>query len=334
MTLLVVLACSSYLTDSAPYSATSDTAAPFVETLEPDELHILTVGSPAAGDPGHPVAELSASLEVRWSLDFDNSDGAAGAVRDLGGETTYVRSSLPPLCNSALERVGPDGTLLWSRTAFFSGNLSFAHGLVRTPEGDYVIADTILSRLFAVSEEGVVLWDFSFGQDAVRLPNGLDIQTGDDGITRIVVSELGSSITEDPDRVEVYRLGGRTDVPTIEWTFTGQSGADERLWPHGPRFLEDGSVMVNYAARGQIAHLNGGVEDWRVPETPGILAFPRDTVVLPDGTWLVADAGEEVLRVYDPFGSFQIVQAAYVPGVFSIQAVVCGDGGGLPCLGS
>jgi hypothetical protein len=330
--LIVLLACTAPVLDS-PAETASDSAAGFVETLAPDQLHILAVGSPAEGDPGHPVAELSASLETRWSIDFDNADGAAGVVREPNGDTTYVRSSLPPLCHSALERVGSDGALIWSQNAYFTGNLSFAHGLVRTPAGDYVIIDTILSRMFAVSEAGEVLWDLSFGHDHVRLPNGLDIQTDADNVTRIVVTELGNTITKDPDHIEVYRLGGRTEVPTVEWTFTGGSGSEDRLWPHGPRFLDDGSVMVNYAARGQIAHFQGGVEDWRVPETPGILAFPRDTLVLPDGSWLVADAAEEVLRVYDPFGSFEVVEAAYVPGVFGLTALECGAGGGLPCLG-
>ena len=57
------------------------------------------------------------------------------------------------------------------------------------------------------------------------------------------------------------------------------------------------------------------------------------TVVLPDGTWLIADAAEEVLRVHDPLGRFEIVDAAYVPGVFGLTVIACGDGGGLPCLG-
>ena len=335
MILMVLLACSATRTDSAMDSASEEGAdtAPFVDTLDPDQLHILTVGSPTPGDGGHPVAELSADLQRRWSVDFDNADGAAGAVRDASGGTTYVRASLPPLCHSALERVGPDGALIWSQNAFFAGNLSFAHGLVQTPAGDYILIDTILSRVFSVSEAGEVLWDLSFGHEQVRLPNGLDLQTDAEGVTRVVVTELGNTVTKDPDRIEVYRLGGRTDVPTVEWTFVGGSGTEDRLWPHGPRFLDDGSVMVNYAARGQIAHFNGGVEDWRVPETPGILAFPRDTLVLPDGTWLVADAAEEVLRVQDPMGIFRIVGAAYVPGVFGLRALECGAGGGLPCLG-
>ncbi|MDP2309386.1 MAG: hypothetical protein Q8P18_25420 [Pseudomonadota bacterium] len=329
--LFAFLACESE--DVAVDDSGHDTAPAFVETLDPDQLHILAASSPALGDPGHPLAELSLDLEVRWSVDFDNGDGTAGAVRFDNGETVYVRTALPPNFFSSLERVAADGTLLWTQHAFFSDNLSFAHGLVRTPDGDYLIADTILSRVLSVSEEGVVQWELSFRDEGgARLPNGIDLQTDSSGVTRIVVSQLVPGSAARSDQIEVYRLGGRTELPTLEWSFVGGSGPTERLWPHGPRFMEDGTVMVSYAARGQIGHLVEGVEEWRVPEVPGVLAFPRDTVVLPDGSWLVADAAEEVLRVHDPLGRFEIVGAAYVPGVFGLTSVTCGEGGGLPCL--
>ena len=309
-------------------------APPFVETLDPDVVHVLASSSPALGDPGHPLAELAVTLDTRWSLDFEDADGSGGAVRIADGDTVYVRSALPPDFKSELERVDATGTLLWSQDAFFMGDFSFAHGLVQTPAGDYLIADTILARILAVSEEGEVQWELSFVEDGTtRLPNGIDLATDGDGVTRIVVSSLYRTGPDAADHVDGFRLGGRTDVPTREWTFAGGQGTSERLWPHGPRFLDDGSVSVNYAARGQIARLVDGEVDWVVPRVPGKLAFPRDMVVLPDETWLVADAAAEVLRVYDPLGRFEIVDAAFVPGVFGLVEVPCGAGGTLPCLG-
>lgn len=314
-------------------SGSEPEAPPFVETLDPDVVHVLATSTPAPGDPGHALTELSVTLDVQWSVDLLPGEGTAGAVRYDEGDTVYVRSALPPNFVSALERVDAAGALIWSQDAFFTGALSFAHGVVRTPEGDFVIADPIVSRVFAVSEAGEELWNLPFRGDAgMWHPNGLDLRTDADGVTRIVVSELVAPDGRTPERVEVYRLGGRTDTPTLDWTFEGGVGTAERLWPHGPRFMDDGSVLISYAALGQIAHLVDGVEQVRVPEEPGVLAFPRDAVVLPDGSWLVADAAEEVLRVHDPLGRFEIVDAAFVPGVFGLVPVTCGEGGGLPCL--
>lgn len=328
--LALLVACES---DGA-LGADTEPTAPFVETLAPDAVHLLASSTPAPGDPGHALTELSVGLDARWALDLEPGKGAAGAVRYEAGETVYARSALPPDFSSALERVTSDGALVWSQDDFFSGALSFAHGLVLTPAGDYIVADAIASRVFAVSEAGDVLWELSFRSvEGSWHPNGLDLQTDAGGVTRIVVSELVAPDRRLPERVEVFRLGGRTDMPTLEWSFAGGTGADDQFWPHGPRFLADGTVIVSFAALGQIVHLVAGTEDWRVPEEPGVLAFPRDTVVLPDGTWLIADAAAEVLRVHDPLGRFEIVDVAYVPGVFGLTAVVCGEGGGLPCLG-
>lgn len=321
--------------DTAPVTTDTDTTPTdptFTETLPPDALHILAAGSPAQGDLGHPLTELSVDLETRWFLDLPEYDGTAGTARQPNGDTVYVRSSLPPDYASALERVDADGNLLWSHDEFFFGDFAFAHGLAETPDGDFLIADTVMARVIAVTEDGELLWELPFTGSTTRLPNGLDLQTGTDGVTRIVVSELFRTGPETSDRVEVFQLGGRTDVPTLEWTFTGGEGSSERLWPHGPRFLEDGAVLVNFAARGQIARLEAGVVDTVVPEVPGVLAFPRDTLVLPDGTWLVADAGAEVVRIFDPLGSFQVVDAVAVPGVFGLARVDCAADGGLPCL--
>lgn len=308
-------------------------APPFVDSLNRHAVHILATATPAPGDPGHALTELSGTLDTQWSLDLGPGEGTAGAVRYPDGDTVYVRSGLPPAFVSALERVGPEGTLIWSQDSFFTGPVSFAHGVVVTPAGDFVIPDPLVNRVFAVSEAGDLLWDMSFQQEGGGwLPNGIDLQTDADGITRIALTELTEPWSPAAERVEVYRLGGRTDLPTLEWSFSAGSRPEDRLWPHGPRFLDDGSVMVSFGATGQIARLVDGAEDWRVPKEPGTLAFPRDVVVLPDGTWLVADAAAEVLRVYDPLGRFEIVGAASVPGVFSFAPVVCGEGGGLPCL--
>lgn len=329
---LLWAACAAKV-DPADSDTTPTEIPPFEETLEPDALHVIAAGTPAPGDGGHALTELSLDLVAGWTLDLDGYDGSAGSVRQANGDTVYVRSSLPPDYASAIEAVDADGALLWSHDEMFAGDFAFAHGLAMTPDGDFLVADTIMSRVTAVSPAGATLWSLGFVVDGVtRLPNGLALGTDTEGVTRIVVTELFRAGLDTSDRVEVYRLGGRTDVPTLEWTWSGGSGTSGRVWPHGPRFLDDGSVLVNFAALGQVAHFVDGVPVEQAPATPGALAFPRDTLVLPDGTWLIADAGMELVRVYDPYGRFEVVGAVTAPGVFGLAPVVCAADGGLPCL--
>lgn len=308
-------------------------APPFVETLEPDATHFVVSSSPVPGDPGHPLAEFAQDLSLRWFHDPEGDDGVAGATRFVNGDTVYVRSPLPPGFGSTVERVDAAGGLLWSNADILDG-LSFAHGLVYHPDGYYIAVDTSGFRIVAFEEDGTNLWTASLTDtDGAWLPNGIDLRVDED-VVRIAVSSLSVSGAQNADRVAVYRLGSRDELPELEWQFEGEPGEAERLWPHGPQFLTSDRVLVNLAARGQIAIVEGGELAPGYPARPGVLAYPRDTLVLDDGTWLVADAATELLRIYDPFGRFEVVAAVAVPGVFGIDRLDCAAGGGLPCLGT
>ena len=48
---------------------------------------------------------------------------------------------------------------------------------------------------------------------------------------------------------------------------------------------------------------------------------------------MIVDGEAELLRVADPTGRFQVVQALAVPGIFSVHLLACGGDDPLPCLG-
>lgn len=321
--MILLLACAGPNGDSGAAPDTGAPPAPFVDPLDPDSLHVLACSSPAPGEGGHALTEVGLDLTPRWNADFDPTNGASGAVRLPDGNTTVVRVGIPPVVLSALDVVDSAGTTVSSDMDVFGGGFAFAHGLEHTPDGDYIIADVVWARVFAVSPEGEPLWDMSFtSEDGSRVPNGITLMTDSTGVTRLGVTALSRGVGGTTDSVQVYRLGARTDKPTLEWRYDAPSGDNERLWPHGPRFVGD-TLYVNLASRGQIAGFADGVEQWRVPPTAGILAFPRDVLPLSDGTWLVADAARDVLRIRDPLGAFEVVNAGSIPGVFSLVPLDC-----------
>ncbi len=331
MIVALLAACDS--DGKPPADSTAGADAPFVETLTANSLHILASSTPVPGDPGHSITEYSAALDPGWTLDLSGEDGTSGTVRQANGNTVFVSCALPPDYSSTLAEVDPAGNLLWSEDDFFAGEFAFAHGLAMTPAGDFLIVDTVMARILAVDPQGELIWELSLTTDGgSRLPNGLALTTDADGVSRIAVTELAHADPQACDRVQVFRLGSRTEVPTVEWTYTAEPGSAGRLWPHGPRFLADGSLLVSFAALGQIAHFVDGAPVTVVPPVAGMLAYPRDVLVLPDGTWLIADGGAELLRIYDPYGRFELVDMVPAPGIFGLAAVVCGPDGGLPCL--
>jgi hypothetical protein len=113
--------------------------------------------------------------------------------------------------------------------------------------------------------------------------------------------------------------------PQFVWAWAPEDA--EGSWPHGPGVLDDGTITVALSARGQVVGLRDGAQDWRVPELPGAVAFPRDAAFLPDGTLLLADGATELVRVADPFGAFEVVDAVAAPGIYCIDVVDCAEGG-------
>jgi outer membrane protein assembly factor BamB len=171
--------------------------------------------------------------------------------------------------------------------------------------------------------EGAQLWEMVFyDEDSSQLPNGIAVRDDLVAITRLW--HTGSDVV---DHVALYRLTDRTTAPTMVWE-TAMEGNGTGLWPHGPT-ITDGEVIITLAALGKIVgfDLETGEETWRIPgeRSNAQLAFPRGAVPLPDGSFVVSDAGAELLRVWDAFGSFEVVDAVRVPGVFSVDVLDCAD---------
>lgn len=333
MILLLLFACDgadkadSACPPDAPYG--SACAVPFEDTLDPDLWHLLVSSTPGVPGEGVAIEELALDFSSRWQHTLED-DGSAGAVRRPDGQTWYARTGLPPDFGFSLEAVDEGGELLWSRTGDGLGSVGFLHGLVETPEGDLISADAVFGRIFAADTEGNLLWDIALAGEG-RMPNGLGIAVGDDGVTRLAVSQLRRNEIAAGDQVSVYRLGARDEPPTLEWSWPPEGQVEEGVWPHGPRFEADGTVVFVLAAQGRIVGVRDGEELWRIPEGPPIFGFARDALFLPDGTLLVAEAASEIVRVADPFGSFTVVDSVSTPGVFNLNPIVCG--GDRPCFG-
>lgn len=316
-------------TDSADTSDThsdvSDDTAPWVDPLGADDVHLLVMSTPGAGSETAALEELGADLSERWALPFDDGSGTAGALRDPDGTTIYARTWPPPTLGSALQAVDRDGALLWSEDRFFA-DISFVHGLVRTPAGDFVVADTTGGAVIAASPEGDTLWTLGFSADGrAWLPNGVALRTDDEGVSWLAVTLLWRAGGDSNDYVHVYRLGARDEAPTLAWSWPPDGTDSGGTWPHGPHFREDGTLSVALAARGQILGLDEGAQRFLVPPEPGPLAFPRDAAWLPDGSLVIADAATEVLRVADPLGDFEVVGAKAASGVYAVGVVGCGE---------
>ncbi len=296
---------------------------PWVETLAPDAFHVLVGSTPGEGTGAAALEELAVDNSLRFSLSFDDDAGTAGAIRNADGSTTYAKTWPPQALGSAIEAVNAAGELLWSDDSYFS-SFSFVHGLELGPQGEFIVADTTAGTVFAVTPEGEPLWSLNWQAGGViHWPNGVHVATTTSGETLMAVSLLVQAGAGD-DRVEVYTIG--TAGPEPRWTYE----AGDASWPHGPHVEEDGSVLASLAARGQVIRLVDGALDWTIPPEPGVLAFPRDAVFLPDGSLLVADAASDLLRIGNPMSTFEVVGARATSGIYGLDVLDCAEEA---CLG-
>lgn len=307
---------------------------PFVETLDADAVHLLTTSLPSFASQATAL-ELDLRLEPTWSYHRDTG-GAQGAWRADNGDTVLSAVIMPPDFSSSVMRVDPQGELVWERDDLFLAGLGFAHGVVATPEGDWIALDTTGGRLVSFTEQGEELWSYPFDQHGEPgSPNGIDIHQHPEEGTLLAVSMLARGAALGSQQLVLLEHRGGGEPPVERWRLAveEQEGA---VFPHGPRFTQEGTLMISLSSLGQILGLGlDGEERWRIPGAgrAAALAFPRDALFLPDGSLVVADGAVELLRVHDPFGAFEVVGATSVHEIFSVHPVVCREDGGLPCLG-
>lgn len=306
----------------------------FEETLAPEDVHILV--SSDVFSVGHAISEFDPQLNLTWYGDVEAGSGALGAIRMDDGDTVFAHIQAPPVYLSAFERMDPEGNIVWSYDELTA--IGFSHGVGVTRNGTYVGIDTVAGRILAFDEAGTLLWEVTVSQDDEEYrPNGLSVLEDDDGTIRIATTLLERSGTGMPDLLALWSTQDASVAPELVWRSLVTNRLGEGAWPHGPRLAADGTLTVCQSANGQVVgyDLDSGLELWRVPETGAAaqLVFPRDALFLEDGSMLVADGAAELVRVADPFASFTVVGAVTMPGIFGLNEIRCGEGGGLPCLG-
>lgn len=337
MILALLVACAAPDADTATDTDTGlpGVAAGFDDPVDPDAEHILA--SSLVYTDGAGLVELRPDLTEVWSHDLGDDAGAQGAARLPDGSTVYAWSAAPPAYRSRFERIDAAGQIVWSYDELVA--IGFVHGILPTPDGDYLGLDTVAGEVVAFDEAGTELWRLAVAEEGHDWhPNGMHLLDYGGGDVRLALSMLERSTEDAPDALAVYRLGERDALPTLLWRSLAATEHGDGAWTHGPRLLPDGTVLVCHSATGQVVAYDGadGAESWRAPPTgaPPVLAFPRDVLPLSDGSWVLADAGVEIVRVADPRGAFEVVAATPAPGVFGLSPIACGPDGGLPCLGS
>ncbi len=301
----------------------------FDDPLDDTEVHLLATAIPPAQE-GPVLMELTPSLEPIWEWE-GNGAGAMGARREEDGRTTYARVALPPAYSSSVEQIDADEQTVWRHEDLFFAGVGFSHGVVRTPAGRYIALDTSGGDLVAFDEDGEIDWIWPVGEELT--PNGIALHSDADGLVHLGVTALRRN--EALDTVLHLTLPDEDVIPQ-ELVRAELGSTDAPVWPHGPRFDAEGRLSYCASTSGQVVGLDdNGEETYRIPEAGrAALTFPRDAAFLPDGSLVVSDAGLQLLRVADPFGDFEIVGAFSMPGTFSVGPVQCGQGGGLPCMGS
>jgi outer membrane protein assembly factor BamB len=329
----LLAACGRDLEESATPSDTG-TLPPFEETLDLEAWHLLFTALPSYRTQSHALLETNLAMEERWVHDVDEG-GAMGAWRFDDGSTVFGESHFPPNFASAATAIDAQGETLWRHTEIFLLSIGFTHGVVPTPEGDFIALDSIGSRIVSFDVAGTLLWTLDSTDSA--MPNGITVRTNDEGRTLLGVAERRkTNMDEIADRLILYELQGREVPPRERWRVQLRTEDGRGLIPHGAHFQEDGTLLVCESAGGQVlAFDEEGDALWRLPGADALVrfAFPRDALFLPDGSLVVVDGEDEAFRIWDPFGAFEIVSAIKIPGVFSVHLVPCGEGGAHPCLG-
>jgi len=331
MTPLIVLAMMVGCERTSPEDSGLE---PFVETLDPGSMHLLVTRLPRF--PAEPaLVEYDLALDERWSFGLA-AGGAQGAWRLDNGDTVFTAATLPPDLASSAVRIDAEGTLIWDHSELFLAGLGFSHGVVPTPEGDWIALDTTGGQLVSFDEAGEILWTYPFHETGEPgSPNGISVFDSPDEGTLLGVSLLERSGGTGEQALALLEHRGAGEPPVERWRWSIEQ-SEGTVFPHGPRFTDDGELLICLSSLGQVAALDlQGDELWRVPADAraAALSFPRDAVLLPDGSLVVADGAAELVRIHDPHGAFEIVSAVEVPDIFSVHPVVCAEGGGLPCLG-
>ncbi len=288
------------------------------------EPRLLISGQMNLSDFDAPAAlELDLDGDVVWSLTPEADAGAFGARRLDDGQTLIAWTRLPPDTAAGLVIADDEGTESWRYDEKLGGPLVFPHGVDVLGDGSVVVADTYRGDVLAIDTAGSLRWELSvLSSRHAGAPSGMS--RGEyEGKEYIFVTQLDNLDGTVPnDTLTAYLVEG-DDEPRELWVWPPERSPEVSLWIHGPRLLDDGTVLGSMAGHGQVVRLDlDGNEIERFPpsEHESRLAFPRDAAFLPDGRLVVLDA-TEVLLVTDPSGAFEVDVLAELSFGYSLEVV-------------
>jgi RHS repeat-associated protein len=253
--------------------------------------------------------------------------------------------------NNSIRRVGPDGlitTLVGPGVGIYSGDdgptsqeteLNPSDVAV-APDGSVLIADSGNNRIRRVGPDGLITTLAGTGVPGYSGDGGPATAARLYSPSGVAVAADGSVLIADPGNHRIRRIGPDGLITTLVGTgvygYSGDGGPATRAQlrsPYGVAVAPDGSVLIadsnNHRIRrvgpdGLITTLAGtGVQGYSGdggPATQATFGRPYGVAVAPDGSVLIADAGNHRIRRVGPDGLMTTLAGTGVQGY-------SGDGG-------
>jgi glucose/arabinose dehydrogenase len=250
---------------------------------------------------------------------------------------------------NVVRRVAPDGTMTVAAGTGEAGGagdggpataakLNFVHSVSVLPGGGFVLADTRNDSIRRVGADGVITTIAGVGSAGFSGDGGPATTARLWAPHGVVALADGSLLIADTDNNRVRLVTASGTISTVAGTgapgYSGDGGlatAAQLDHPFGIAPLAGGGFLVvagnrvrKVAADGTISTVAGtdnpGYSGDGGPATAAQLSAPHNVAVLPDGGFLIADAGNNRVRLVSASGTISTVAGTGVAG-FS------GDGG-------
>jgi glucose/arabinose dehydrogenase len=291
----------------------------------------------ALGDGGEGVAASQAQLDTPAGVAVLPDGGFL--VADAG--------------NSRVRRVSADGSRIITvaggqvvtfhfgdATFAFNANLSAPSGLALLPNGDYLIVDRPRDQIRKVLRLPFETIGTVAGPNAQPRDDGAPTDFELDTPAAVAVLADGSLLVADTDNHRIRRISsGGSTITTVAGNSLICSAGDggpatsaQLFFPAAVAVLPDGGYLIADAGNGRIRKVSAtgtittvagsmpGFAGDGGPATSARLANPRGVAVLPGGGFVIADTGNNRIRMVAPDGTISTVAGTGSPGA-------AGDGG-------
>jgi NHL repeat len=253
--------------------------------------------------------------------------------------------------NETVRRVWPDGTITTiagTGAAGFAGDggpaaqaeLNQPHGVAFTPSGGLLVADTLNNRIRLISLDGTISTAAGTGTAGFLGDGGPATGAEIDAPRGVTALPDGGFLIPDTDNQRIRRVSPDGQITTLAGNGTrgfagdgGPAGSAELASPFGVVPTSDGGMLIADTGNDRVRRVSPGGTITTVagdgrrgyggdggPATSASLDSPHNLAVLPDGGFLVADAGNNRVRRVLPNGTITTVAGNGTQG-FS------GDGG-------